>query len=95
MALLLERRPRAQAFPWWLVTQASPWVATLRQLREMRYLWQQPVRMANGRLVAALGAEPHTPRDMAVQATLQGLGGLPATGLTAPGKPRSPGQPPA
>lgn len=87
--------PRVQAFPWWLVTLASPFVATLRELREMRYLWQQPVRMANDRLLAVLGTEPHTPLDVAVQATLQGLGCLPAAPLTAPGSPRSPGQLPA
>jgi len=87
--------PRVQAFPWWLVTLASPLVATLRELREMRYLWQQPVRMANDRLLAVLGTEPHTPLDVAVQATLQGLDCLPAAGLTAPGSPRSPGQLPA
>lgn len=68
--------PRVRAFPWWLVTLASPWVATLRELREMRYLWKQPVRMANDALCAVLGEEPHTPLDAAVEATLQGLGCL-------------------
>ncbi len=90
--------PRVQAFPWWLVTLASPFVATLRELRElreMRYLWQQPVCMANDRLLAVLGSEPHTPLDVAVQATLQGLGCLPTERLTAPGSPQSPGQLPA
>ena len=87
--------PRVQAFPWWLVTLASPFVATLRELRETRHLWQQPVRMANDRLLAVLGSEPHTPLDVAVQATLQGLGCLPTERLTAPGSPQSPGQLPA
>jgi nucleoside-diphosphate-sugar epimerase len=40
----------------------------------MRYLWRQPVRMSNTRLLAVLGSEPHTPLDLAVQRTLQGLG---------------------
>jgi hypothetical protein len=31
-------------FPWWLLTLASPLVPMFRELREMRYLWQQPVR---------------------------------------------------
>lgn len=70
--------PRVQAFPWWLVTLVSPFVTTLREMREMRYLWQQPVRMANDRLRTVLGEEPHTPLEEAVQATLQGLGCLPA-----------------
>ncbi|QDX21962.1 NAD-dependent epimerase/dehydratase family protein [Pandoraea pnomenusa] len=64
-------------FPWWLVGLASPFVTTLREMREMRYLWRQPVRMDNTRLVAVLGEEPHTPLDVAVQSTLEGLGCLP------------------
>ena len=46
----------------------------------MRYLWRTPVRMDNARLVAALGYEPHTPLDQAVEATLVGMGSL-GTGL--------------
>jgi nucleoside-diphosphate-sugar epimerase len=42
-------------------------------MREMRYLWREPVRMDNARLIAALGQEPHTPLDEAVDATLIGL----------------------
>jgi nucleoside-diphosphate-sugar epimerase len=70
------RRPRVTAFPWWLLTLASPVVATFREMREMRYLWREPVRMDNARLIAALGQEPHTPLDEAVEATLVGLGCL-------------------
>jgi nucleoside-diphosphate-sugar epimerase len=40
----------------------------------MRYLWREPLRMLNARLVEALGREPHTPLDQAVEATLVGLG---------------------
>ncbi|VVD67689.1 NAD-dependent epimerase/dehydratase family protein [Pandoraea fibrosis] len=68
---------KTRRFPWWLMWVASPFVTTLRELREMRYLWQQPVRMDNTRLVAALGQEPHTPLDVAVRATLEGLGCVP------------------
>ncbi|MGD0493361.1 MAG: SDR family oxidoreductase [Steroidobacteraceae bacterium] len=67
------RKPRVSAFPWWLLTLASPFVATFREMREMRYLWREPVRMDNARLVTALGQEPHTPLDEAVEATLVGL----------------------
>ena len=66
--------PKLRAFPWWLMRLASPFVSTLRELLEMRYLWRQPVRMCNARLVALLGKEPHTPLDSAVDATLAGLG---------------------
>jgi len=72
------RTPRIAALPWWLLNLASPFVTTLREMREMRYLWRRPVRMDNAHLVAALGREPHTPLDEAVEAALQGLGCLPA-----------------
>lgn len=72
------RKPRIAAFPWWLLTLASPFVATFREMREMRYLWREPIRMDNARLVAALGKEPHTPLDEALEATLAGLGCLSA-----------------
>jgi nucleoside-diphosphate-sugar epimerase len=68
---------QASAFPWWLTIVLAPFVTTFRELREMRYLWREPVRMSNARLRAMLGAEPHTPLDVAVQRTLQGLACLP------------------
>ena len=69
-------RPAIRRFPWWLVALASPFVATLREMREMRYLWNTPLQMDNARLLAALGQEPHTPLDEAVRATLEGMGNL-------------------
>lgn len=74
---------RARAFPWWLLRLAAPFVPTLRELMEMRYLWRQPLRMDNARLVDLLGSEPHTPLDEAVAATLQGLGCLPRSSKDA------------
>lgn len=68
------RKPGVGAFPWWLLALASPFNTTLRELREMRYLWRTPIRMDNARLVATLGHEPHTPLDEAIEATLAGLG---------------------
>jgi nucleoside-diphosphate-sugar epimerase len=68
------RRPRVAAFPWWLLTLASPFVTTFREMGEMRYLWRESLRMDNTRLIAALGREPHTPLDEAIEATLAGLG---------------------
>lgn len=68
---------KTRRFPWWLMTLASPFVTTLRELQEMRYLWKQAVRMDNARLVDALGKEPHTPLDDAIRTTLEGLGCLP------------------
>ncbi|WAC48033.1 SDR family oxidoreductase [Asticcacaulis sp. SL142] len=63
-------------FPWKLMKLLVPFVVMFRELREMRYLWKVPVYMSNDRLVAALGAEPHTPLDQAVRSALIGQGCL-------------------
>lgn len=63
-------------FPWKLAKLMSPFVTFFRELREMRYLWKVPVFMDNGRLLAVLGTEPHTPLDEAVTASLKGAGCL-------------------
>jgi nucleoside-diphosphate-sugar epimerase len=68
--------PRVASFPWWLLTVAAPFVTTFREMREMRYLWRNSLRMDNTRLETELGREPHTPLDVAVEATLEGLGCL-------------------
>ncbi|AZQ55920.1 NAD-dependent epimerase/dehydratase family protein [Burkholderia cenocepacia] len=83
MALAVQRvaqrhgmRPALRDFPWWLVSVAAPFVTTMRELLEMRYLWREPIRMDNARVTAVLGREPVTPLDTAVEATLAGLGCL-------------------
>jgi nucleoside-diphosphate-sugar epimerase len=63
--------------PWRVMRLLSPFVPPFRDLAEMRYLWNTPVRMDNKRLVSVLGVEPHTPLEAAVRATLLGLGCLP------------------
>lgn len=70
-------KPSLQPFPWWLLNLAAPFVPTLREIKEMRYLWEQPIRLDNRRLVEVLGEEPHTPLDAAIEATLEGMGCLP------------------
>jgi len=62
------------AFPWRLVLLASPFVTTFREMREMRFLWRTSVQMKNTRLIATLGREPHTRLNLAVEATLVGMG---------------------
>lgn len=69
--------------PWRLMGLLAPVVPLFRELKEVQYLWQVPIRMDNKRLEAELGAEPHTPLDMAVRDTLIGLG------CVAPGRPTS------
>ncbi len=74
--------PKVSAFPWWLMALIAPFVPTIRELREMRYLWTTRVEMVNAKLVAELGHEPHTPLDEAVEAALVGMGCLAASAAT-------------
>lgn len=67
-----------RALPWWALRLAAPFNETLREMMEMRYLWRRPLRLVNDKLVSVLGAEPHTPLDAAVRATLAALGCLTA-----------------
>lgn len=67
-----------RAFPWWALRWASPFVPICRELCEMHYLWQEPVRLDNQRLVATLGREPRTRLVDAVRTTIEGLGAGPA-----------------
>ncbi|WP_432728808.1 SDR family oxidoreductase [Variovorax sp. W6] len=69
-------RVRVSAFSWTLLTLVSPFVATFREMREMRYLWRTPVAMDNAKLVAFLGREPHTPLEEAVETALDSMGCL-------------------
>jgi nucleoside-diphosphate-sugar epimerase len=71
-------------FPWFAVYLAAPFVETLREMIEMRYLWQMPLRLDNRKLVAFLGEEPHTPLDRALHDTLAGLGCLAPSPVAAP-----------
>jgi nucleoside-diphosphate-sugar epimerase len=72
-----------RSFPWWILGPAAPFVPLFREMKEMRYLWQQAIRMRNARLLSVLGSEPHTPLAQAVQTTLRGLGCLPQDQQTA------------
>jgi len=72
-----QPRLAPRPFPWWAVRLGAPLVPLFRELDEMRYLWRQPLCMDNARLCRVLGAEPHTPLDEAVRATLASLGCLP------------------
>jgi nucleoside-diphosphate-sugar epimerase len=71
---------KVRNLPWWLMRLLSPFVPLFRELTEMRYLWNVPVRMENQQLHAVLGSEPHTPLNIAVRSTLAGLGCLPNAG---------------
>jgi nucleoside-diphosphate-sugar epimerase len=62
--------------PWLLITLAAPFVAVLREVLEMRYLWREPLRLDNRKLLRLLGSEVHTPLDEAVKTSLGHLGCL-------------------
>lgn len=78
-----DPRVKVRKFPWWAMTLAAPFVTLAYELREMRYLWAEPLRLDNAKLVAFLGAEPQTPLDEAVRTTLDGLGCIAAPAETA------------
>lgn len=60
--------------PWLMMRLASPFVPLLRELVEMKYLWDRPVRLRNDKLQTVLGSEPRTQLDEAVRATLAAMG---------------------
>lgn len=69
--------------PWAVLRLLTPFSGLMRELVEMRYLWQKPLRLDNSKLLRVLGEEPHTPLDVAMRTTLSGLGCLPRA--SAPG----------
>lgn len=67
---------RVRRFPWFAIWLARPVWGLARGLWEMRYLWREPLRLDNRKLVGLIGPEPHTPIDEALRATLEGIGCL-------------------
>jgi nucleoside-diphosphate-sugar epimerase len=70
-------RLKVLAPPWLVIRAMAPFVEALREMIEMKYLWDEPVLLDNAKLRARLGAEPRTPLVEALQATLAGIGSLP------------------
>ena len=60
--------------PWPVIRIGALFLPTWAALLEMRYLWGTAHALDNRKLVALLGAEPHTPFAHAVAASLSGLG---------------------
>lgn len=71
------RRLPLKGFPWLALRALAPFVETLREMLEMRYLWDNAVLLDNSRLVKTLGTEPQTPLETALKTALQGQGCLP------------------
>ena len=59
--------------PWRTMRLLAPVVPLFREMLELRYLWEIPVRMDNAHLRSVLGSEPHTPLTEAIRTTLIGL----------------------
>ena len=62
------------AMPWWLFKALGWAVPMFRELTEMQYLWHTPHALANDRLEALIGTEPHTPLAHAARSALADLG---------------------
>jgi nucleoside-diphosphate-sugar epimerase len=71
------RSVKISPVPWPLWKALALVSPMLREVREMRYLWQQPLALDNRRLMTLLGDEPHTPLPQAVAAALMRMGCLP------------------
>ena len=67
---------RFAVMPWPIIRLGALLMPTWAALCEMRYLWRTPHALANDKLVALLGAEPHTPLNQAAQAALADLGSM-------------------
>ena len=65
-----------RAFPWWVMRLAAPFGGFPKEALEIEPVWKHPVRLDNRRLVDLLGAEPHTPLEAAITATLVDMGCL-------------------
>jgi nucleoside-diphosphate-sugar epimerase len=59
--------------PWMLLKLASPFVTLLRELLEMRYLWESDLKLDNAKLLSLLGEEPHTPIEQALKTILRSI----------------------
>lgn len=59
--------------PWWMISLVSLFSSDMKELAELKYLWQRPVRLDNALLKATLGQEPRTPLAAAVRTTLVNL----------------------
>lgn len=72
--------------PWPVITVGALFVPTWAALLEMRYLWGKAHALANDKLVALIGPEPHTRLESAVAQALADLQLLPAAAAptTAP-----------
>ena len=65
---LLKRDVRVTTLPSWLVTMLGLFVPAMRELKEMRYQWEEPYRVDDAKFRTAFGMSP-TPFEEQVRAT--------------------------
>jgi len=75
------RRLTVSRLPWIAIKAIAPFNETMREMLEMRYLWDRPVLLDNSKLVARLGEEPRTPIVTAIRTALAGMDALPRPAL--------------
>ncbi|WP_169569744.1 sugar nucleotide-binding protein [Sneathiella limimaris] len=66
----LGRDFKIKKAPWRLIGLLSFFVPLFREIKEMKYLWEVPLKLDNSKLVAFLGQEPHTDLPSAVRRSL-------------------------
>jgi nucleoside-diphosphate-sugar epimerase len=74
---------RVGGLPWPLLGLLGPLVPSWAALSSLRYLWMQPHRLDNRRLLSVIGHEPHTPWALALGRTLRHLQLLPPVSAPA------------
>lgn len=65
---------KLRRMPWPMLRLGAVFNPMWAALVEMRYLWDTPHALANDKLAALIGAEPHMPLEIAVQTALADLG---------------------
>lgn len=74
MTRTLARPMHISRLPWPLLRLLGPVVPIFRELVDVAYLWREPHRIDDRKLVATIGRVPSTPLDAAVAAALDELG---------------------
>lgn len=71
METALGRELKTRRFPWWALRAAGIVSPKMREMTEMRYLWERPHRIDGAALMAALPEFRATPLEDAVAAALR------------------------
>ena len=76
---------KLNTLPWGVIGLGAWLLPTWAAVLEMRYLWQTPHALANDKLAALIGAEPHTPLAQAARQALEELKGPPPSAAPVSG----------